>query len=240
MKKILSLTALLLSTVIFNPAQADDQAIKDSLAKSMPKLKIDAIKPSEMKGISEISVGNNTYYISDDGKYLLQGHLIDVAERIDLTELRLGNSRKEALDKLGEDKMIIFKPKISKYMVTVFTDIDCGYCRKLHSEIDSYLAQGITVRYVFFPRAGKGSDSYKKAVAVWCAKDRNEALTKAKKDQALEMKTCDNPVDTHMQLGEEFDVKGTPMIVTQKGNVFPGYLPAKELYDVLESESKHK
>jgi thiol:disulfide interchange protein DsbC len=239
MKIMLSLTALLLAAAL-TPAQADDAAIKDAFAKSMPKLKIDAIKPSEIKGVSEISVGNNIYYVSDDGKYLLQGHLIDVAERTDLTELRLSTARNSALDKLGEDKMIIFKPKISKYKVTVFTDIDCGYCRKLHSEIDSYFAQGITIRYVFFPRAGKDSESYKKAVAVWCAKDRNEALTAAKKDQKLDMKTCENPVDEHMRLGEEFDVKGTPMIITEKGNVFPGYLPAKELYEVLETESKHK
>ncbi len=90
----------------------------------------------------------------------------------------------------------------------------------------------------FYPRAGKGSDSYNKAVAVWCAKDRNAALTAAKKDQKLDMKTCDNPVDEHMQLGEDFGVKGTPMIVTEQGNIYPGYLPAKELFEVLENEKK--
>lgn len=239
MKKIFQFTALLLA-VILNPAQADDEAIKQAFAQSMPKLKLDSIKPSVINGLSEISVGNNIYYVSDDGKYLLQGHLIDIAQRTDLTELRLSSSRKAAIEKIGADNMIIFKPKISKYTVTIFTDIDCGYCRKLHSEIDSYLTQGITVQYLFFPRAGKNSDSYKKAVSVWCASDRNAALTAAKKDQKLESKTCDNPVDAHMKLGEEFDVRGTPMIVTEKGNVFPGYLPAKELYEALESEGKRK
>jgi thiol:disulfide interchange protein DsbC len=136
--------------------------------------------------------------------------------------------------------MIIFKPKISKYTVTIFTDIDCGYCRKLHSEIDQYLAQGITIQYLFFPRAGKGSDSYNKAISVWCAADRNEALTLAKKDQKLPTKTCENPIDKHMQLAADFDVKGTPMIISENGNVYPGYLPANQLVEALESEKNSK
>ena len=132
--------------------------------------------------------------------------------------------------------MIIFKPETSKHFVSVFTDIDCGYCRKLHSEIDQYLAQGITVRYLFFPRAGKGSDSYAKAISVWCADDRQKALTDAKKGDSLAKKTCDNPVDQHMELGEAFGMSGTPMIVTEKGNVLPGYVPAAQLAKILSSE----
>jgi thiol:disulfide interchange protein DsbC len=118
----------------------------------------------------------------------------------------------------------------------VFTDIDCGYCRKLHSEIDQYMAEGITINYLFFPRAGKPSESYDKAVSVWCASDRKAALTAAKKGETVPTKTCKNPIDDHMKLAEEFDVKGTPMIVTAEGAVFPGYLPAKQLLTVLESE----
>jgi thiol:disulfide interchange protein DsbC len=220
------------------PTFASD--VRKALTSSMPEAKIESVKPSEVKGLYEVMVGANIFYVSDDGKYLLQGKLIDVAARKDLTEEKLSGSRLKALDKIGKDNMIIFKPKIAKYTVSIFTDIDCGYCRKLHSEIDQYMAQGITIQYLLFPRAGKGSDSYNKAVAVWCAKDRNAALTAAKKDQKLDMKTCDNPVDEHMQLASDFDAKGTPMIVTEKGNIFPGYLPAKQLTEALEEESKTK
>ncbi|MEQ1530506.1 MAG: DsbC family protein, partial [Methylococcales bacterium] len=211
-------------------------AVRQALTKSIPTMKIDTIKPSEIKGLFEVAVGANIFYVSEDGKYLLQGRLVDVAARKDLTEEKLSAGRKLSLAKLSEDKMIVFKPKISKYKVTVFTDIDCGYCRKLHSEIDTYLAQGITIHYVFFPRAGKPSESYDKAVSVWCADDRKAALTAAKRGQTLANKTCANPVDEHMKLAEEFDVKGTPMIVTEKGNVFPGYLPAAQLVEALQSE----
>jgi thiol:disulfide interchange protein DsbC len=240
MKKFINLTVLSVLALAQPIAHADDAAIRKSLASSMPEAKIESIKPSEIKGLNEVMVGATIFYVSDDGKYLLQGKLIDIAARKDLTEAKLGGARLQALDKIGKENMIIFKPKIGKYTVSIFTDIDCGYCRKLHSEIDQYMAQGITIQYLLFPRAGKGSDSYNKAVAVWCAKDRNAALTAAKKDQKIDMKTCDNPIDRHMQLASDFDAKGTPMIVTEKGNIFPGYLPAKQLVEALVEEAGSK
>ena len=235
MRKVIKIAALSLFGLMLSAANADEVAIKRSMAKSMPSVKIDSVKPSEVKGLYEVIVGANIFYVSGDGKYLLQGRLVDVATRKDLTEEKLSNTRKQAIEKVGQDNMIVFKSKIKKYTVSVFTDIDCGYCRKLHSEIDQYLAQGITIQYLFFPRTGKDSDSYNKAVSVWCADDRNAALTAAKKDQKVPAKTCDNPVDEHMQLGADFDVKGTPMIVSENGNIYPGYLPAKQLVEALES-----
>jgi thiol:disulfide interchange protein DsbC len=215
---------------------ADEAAIKKAIATFMPTEQVDAVKPSEIKGLYEVNAGSNIFYASEDGKYLLQGQLFDVDAKKNITESKLGAVRKAALDKIGEQDMIVFKAPNSKYTVSVFTDIDCGYCRKLHSEIDQYLAQGITVRYLFFPRAGKGSESYNKAVAVWCAADKNKALTAAKKGDAFDIKSCDNPVDKHMQLGEDFGMTGTPMIVTAKGNILPGYVPAAQLAKVLASE----
>lgn len=240
MKKIITIVALSLLGLTLSVAHADENAIRQALAKSMPSITVESVKPSEISGLFEVTVGGNIFYVSGDGKYLIQGHLVDVAARTDLTEEKLSGTRKQAIEKLGLDKMIVFKPKVSKYTVSIFTDIDCGYCRKLHSEIDQYMAQGITIQYLFFPRAGKGSDSYSKAVSVWCADDRKAALTAAKKGDKLEAKTCDNPVDQHMQLAEDFEVKGTPMIVTEKGNIFPGYLPAKQLAEALEDERNPK
>ena len=240
MKKIIqsaTLQALVVGSVMSN---ADEGAIKQSINKSMPSVKIDSLKPSVVNGLYEMTVGANVFYVSDDGKYLLQGRLVDIAAHKDLTEEKLNITRKSALEKMGTANMIVYKPKIAKYTVSIFTDIDCGYCRKLHSELDQYLAQGITIQYLFFPRAGKDSDSYNKAVSVWCAGDRNAALTAAKKDQNVPSKTCDNPVDEHMQLAADFDVKGTPMIISENGNVYPGYLPANQLVAALEAERTPK
>jgi thiol:disulfide interchange protein DsbC len=236
MQKVIKVLIVSLFGLVLSDVNADEAAIRQAMTKSMPSVKVDSVKPAVVKGLFEVVVGANIYYVSEDGKYLLQGRLVDVAARKDLTEEKLNVTRKLSIEKMGQANMIVFKPKITKYTVTIFTDIDCGYCRKLHSEIDQYLAQGITIQYLFFPRAGKGSDSYNKAVSVWCAEDRNAALTAAKKDQKLPEKTCDNPIDKHMQLAAEFDVKGTPMIISENGNVYPGYLPAKQLVEALENE----
>jgi len=195
-------------------------------------------RPTDVPGLYEFISGSRLYYVSEDGEAFIEGSLIDVKNNKDLTAARLGEARIAELDKLGVDNMLVFKPKKPKHLIYVFTDIDCGYCRKLHSEIDQYLNAGIEIRYLFFPRAGANSDSYNKAVAVWCAKDRQEALTKAKKGEAIEMKQCDNPVLTHMRLGEDFGASGTPMIVTGKGTIIPGYVNAASLAQGLEKEAK--
>lgn len=236
MKQILKTVLLLGSVLGMSVVQADEAAIKAALKKSMPNFTPELIKPSEVKGVYEVTAGATIFYVSDDGKYLLQGRLIDLESRTDLTEAKVANTRKNTLEKLGQDQMIVFKPKLGQYKVFIFTDIDCGYCRKLHSEIDQYMAEGITIQYLFYPRAGKGSESYAKAVSVWCAEDRNDALTKAKQGKDPVAKTCTNPVDAHMKLGNDFEARGTPMIVTEQGSVYPGYLPAKQLVEVLREE----
>lgn len=217
-------------------AEKATKAIEASLKQALPGVKPDSIKPSQMQGLYEVVMGPKLFYVSEDGKYLFQGSMIDIKAKEDLTEPRLAEARVGALNKEGMDKMIVFKPKIAKHNVFVFTDIDCGYCRKLHSEIDQYLKEGIEVRYLFFPRAGEGSDSWNKAVSVWCAKDRNEALTKAKKGENIETKQCDNPVEEHYALGNALGVSGTPMIVTEKGEILPGYVGASQLSRLLNHE----
>lgn len=232
--KIIVLTLLSFSLLAVNNVYAGEDAIRQSLKKAMPSLKIDSIKTSEIEGMYEVALGGTILYVSGNGKYLIEGHLIDIAAKKDLTDVKLSDIRRQTIESFGEENMIIFKPEKSKHKVTVFTDIDCGYCRKLHSEMSEYMAEGITVQYLFFPRAGKGSDSYNKAVSVWCADNRKAALTAAKKGDTPEAKKCDNPIDKHMQLGAEFEVRGTPMIVTEKGTVLPGYVPAKRLAQALE------
>ncbi len=236
MKNITRILLLMISAVVCVNASADEAAVKKSLAAFMPQGKVESVKPAEIPGLYEVIASGDIFYVSEDGRYMLHGQLYDTVGKKNITESKLSGVRNSALAAVGEQNMIIFKPENSKYTVSIFTDIDCGYCRKLHSEIDQYMAKGITIRYLFFPRAGKGSDSYKKAISVWCATDRNKALTAAKKGEALESKTCENPVDEHMALGEQFGMQGTPMIVTEKGNILPGYVPAQKLADILAKE----
>jgi len=223
-----------LTSLATTAALADRAADEAAVRKALGNIKPDIIAPAPIAGLYEVVVGPHVVYVSADGRYMLQGELIDVQSRKSLTEPRRREAIRALLDSVSEDDMIIFKPEKVKHVVTVFTDIDCGYCRKLHSEMDKYLAEGIEIRYMMFPRAGVGSESYKKAVAVWCSDDRNAALTSAKNGKALDMKTCDNPVDRHMELVRQLGARGTPFIVLENGATQPGYVPAKQLTRLLD------
>jgi len=236
MKQVLMMI-LVLATMNLQVGESDQlEWVRQAFSKFMPGAKVDSVRESEIAGLYEVAIGPRIYYVSKNGRYLVRGHLIDLEKRADLTEARLGDARKKALNSVSEDEMIIFSPKKPKHTITVFTDIDCGYCRRLHSQIDEYLKRGIRVRYMFYPRAGKGSDSYKKAIAVWCSKDHQKALTEAKQGQPIEMKSCKNPVDKHMALANQFGVTGTPMIVTNRGEVLPGYVPPETLERYLNGQ----
>lgn len=235
--RVCILATVVIGTVFTNISNADEKTIVDALKKASPDMIPDSVTQSEVEGLYEVIVGPNLYYISTDGRYLLQGKLIDLKKKRDLTEPKIAKARVGAIGNVGSENMITFAPDSPKHTVSIFTDIDCGYCRKLHSEIDQYLKEGIKVQYLFFPRAGEGSDSYKKAVSVWCSGDRNDALTRAKLGKAVDSKQCDNPVRQHMALAIELGARGTPMIVTESGEILPGYVPAKQLSKQLRFKS---
>lgn len=235
---LLLLTQVAVSHAAEGVAGNDFAAMRASLAKMVPDAKPDSIKPGPIPGLYEVDFGAQVFYATKDGRYIFHGDILDVAAQRNLTEDRRASARLAAINKISEDKMIIFSPQNVKHTVTVFTDIDCGYCRKLHSEIDNYLKEGIRVRYLSFPRSGPNTPSYYKAVSVWCAKDRKAALTEAKKDEPIEQKTCANPVKEEYELGEEVGVSGTPSIITESGRLLPGYVPAPKLAEMLDGEHK--
>lgn len=212
-----------------------EQTVRERLRKSFPDSQITDIRKTPLKGVFEVSIGSEVGYVSEDGKYLLHGDLIELGSQKNLTEERRQVSRKKLLAQIGEQNMIVFSPKKPKYTVTVFTDIDCGYCRLLHKDMKGYQEQGIAVRYLFFPRAGLDSESARKADAVWCARDRREALTRAKQGESLPAGQCKTPVARHYQAGIELGVRGTPAIVTENGRMIPGYQPPAELRKTLDN-----
>ena len=150
------------------------------------------------------------------------------------TDKRRDKVRREILSREPLGDMIIFSPSSGfKTFVNIFTDVDCGYCQKLHSQMDSYNALGIEVRYMAYPRAGLEGDTFEKTVSAWCSKDRRSAITALKKGQGIPEKSCDNPVGTHYWLGQRIGIKGTPAIITSSGQLLPGYLPPKQLASEL-------
>lgn len=219
-------------------AEVQDR-IKNSLTVLLPNVMPDSINKTPLENVYEVVFGPRLVYMTGDGKYLMQGSIIDLETRENLTEPRLLEAKAAAIRKVGEGNMVIYSPPpgvAMKHRVNVFTDIDCGYCRKLHSEMADYNKAGIEIRYLFFPRAGKGSPSYEKAVQVWCADDRLAAMDTAKAGKDVNAPvSCDNPVDDHLVLGTLIGVSGTPAMVLEDGQLVPGYVPADRLLTVLDA-----
>lgn len=211
------------------PQDAEIQALHQKLSQSFPKLRASDISRTPAPGLFEVSRGLSFGYVTQDGKYFVDGDLIDLSRGESLTEKSRKTLRLSALDDLGEDQMVVFPAKNEKHVMTVFTDIDCGYCRKLHREMAQYNAQGITVRYLFYPRSGPNTASFKKAENVWCAQDRNEAMTEAKQGREVDSPACSNPVMAHYRAGQELGVRGTPALILDDGSMRPGYVPAAQL-----------
>jgi thiol:disulfide interchange protein DsbC len=199
-----------------------------------PKVAIDQVSAAPMPGFQQVIVGGEVVYVSNDGKYLLQGALYDIAAKKNLGEASMAQVRTKLLKTIPAGDRIVFAPPHPKYTVTVFTDVECAYCRKFHSQIADYNRQGIAVDYVAFPRMGLGSDDFKKMVAVWCSADPKKALTDAKNDRPIASRNCTNPVTMEYNLGQRMGLTGTPMILTSEGVQVGGYLPPDQLRATLD------
>ena len=238
-------TALAQGGVAANPAVPAAPAAKADGPKADPRAaivsKIEGLSPEDVRmspvnGIFEISRGTEVSYASADGRFVILGDMYDVDQKANISENRRRGIRASMIDSVPEAQMLVFSPKDPKYTITVFTDIDCGYCRRLHSQIAEYNRLGIRVRYMFFPRSGPDTDSWHKAESVWCAPNRNDALTHAKKDEAFKSAKC--PADIvarDYELGHKLGIEGTPAIFLASGEMLPGYAPPGQLAKYLKT-----
>ncbi|NGY03856.1 DsbC family protein [Solimonas terrae] len=211
--------------------------VRASLQEVLPGLKADAVRPSSVPGLYEVQDGSNFGYVTADGKYMIEGDLLNLKTGESLTENRRKTDRLTKLAELGEDNMIVFAPEgQTKHVVTVFTDVDCGYCRRLHSQMAQYNAEGIEIRYVSYPRTGPDSESFRKAEAVWCSADRKTALTEAKLGAPVSGgEKCADIVHREWDLGNDFGLRGTPLLVLDDGSIVNGYLPPDALEQRLDA-----
>lgn len=197
----------------------------------------DSISETPIRGLFEVTSETTVLYVSEEGKFAIEGDIFDLTDGKNLTEERRNRARAKAIDGLAEQNMITFAPDEARHTISVFTDVDCGYCRKLHREIPALQRAGIRVRYLAFPRAGVSSDTYKTMVSVWCAGDRQKAMTNAKSGKPVPGRQCAHPLAEHLDIGRRIGVRGTPAIVLEDGTLISGYLPAARLRDVLEKTS---
>ena len=218
-----------------------DKAIRDSLQSIQPDMPIEAIAESPLDGVYQVHLkGGRQLYASADGQFVIQGYMFQFkdGQAVNLTEQAQSRAVAKLIDAVPTSDMVVFAPEKPKTHITVFTDTDCGYCQKLHSEVPELNRLGIEVRYMAFPRQGMGSHGANTLASVWCSKDRQAAMNKAKAREEVPVVQCDNPVAAQYAMGQQIGVQGTPAIILADGQVIPGYQPAPQLAELALKASK--
>jgi thiol:disulfide interchange protein DsbC len=224
----------------FASAQASEdgaelEQVREKVGAMFDKIDPEDINTSPVDGWYTIHRGSIIAYVSADGRYLLQGDLIDLDRQVNLSEAIRNETRRDLLASVSDDNVISFAPEEVKYSVSIFTDVDCTYCRRLHSQIDEYLARGIEIRYLMYPRNGPASHGWNAAEEVWCAADRKNALTMAKLDRDFPTAACDaSTIQNHYVMGRDVGLAGTPAIVFSDGTLVSGYMTPDQLVAALE------
>ncbi|MCW8935326.1 MAG: DsbC family protein [Gammaproteobacteria bacterium] len=239
--KLLLKSGLLLITMVLGAVsavhanEAEIKELKENINKRLPPNTALSVKTTPVKGVYEIMAGGQIMYADKDARYIFDGDLIDLKTKKNITEDTRGIVRLSALDKLGENNMLVYTPKGKvEHTITIFTDIYCPYCRKLHDEMPDYMNNGVKVRYIFVPF--KGPKSVQTSVSVWCADDKNKAMDLAKGGKEVEKKACDNPISLHQALATEIGIRGTPAIMLESGTLLPGYVPSAKLLQQLNTQ----
>lgn len=240
MKKLIAPLLVLLGAA-FLPlsAQADLDLVRENLEKHLPGIPVTSLEPAPIEGLYELVSEGQIYYLDDSATHLIDGKIIQLATRANLTDNRLGALHFELLDAVGEENMLVYPAKEDTgRSITVFTDISCGYCRKLHQELDTLLEAGVSVRYLMFPRAGLNTDASAALESVWCADDPLQAMTDAKSGKSVKPATCENPMEQHVALAEKVGLRGTPLIYLDNGERVPGYREAKVLVESINGSER--
>ncbi len=227
---------ILIAIIYFSaslPVQAGQADIKKTMAEILPNVPIKSIKPTAIAGLFEVRIGTQVYYITSNGQFLIDGDIIDMRSQQNLTTIARAQIRLEMINAVSENKMIIYEPGKTKRTITVFTDVDCTYCRKFHKHVPTLVKGGIRIRYIVFPRDGLSTSTYRKSVSVWCSRDRKKALSFAKSGGELVYRTCNNPIAEHYKLAGRVGITGTPTLMMDDGRIWSGYLSPNKLFSLL-------
>ncbi len=220
-----------LSAKVQASAEKDVATLKQALAKRLPTIKVDSVSATPISGLYQVVVGSQVVYMDVNAEYMLDGDMVNLKTKKNYSEDAKAKIRLSVLNELGKENMLIYKPEKVEHQITVVTDIDCPYCRRLHEEVGEYLDNNVEVRYIFMPL--KGESDRKKTESVWCADNKQDALDIAKAGGDVDPKTCDNPLDKQMDAARKLGVRGTPAIILEDGEMLPGYIPVKKLVTEL-------
>ena len=234
--KLLAVSSLLASLSFTALASEENVAKLKTKLESVLGLKVTEVNKLATNDLYEVLTDRGLLYVSGDGRYVLQGTVYDLDNKQDITKQKMASIRAGKMDNYA-DSMIVYPAKNEKYQVTVFTDVDCGYCQRLHSQMADYNKLGITIRYLAFPRGGPRSPAWGKMQSLWCSDNQHQAMNELKSGSKIAQATCDNKVAEHYQLGIEFGVNGTAALILDDGTMIPGYQPPEQLFEILSAGS---
>ena len=221
-----------------SPPAPTPEAVRAAVAKLSPGLQMQEPHGSPVDGLYQTLLDGTSGYVTADGRYFIVGDMFEVASRRNLSEESRKSLRLDAVARLSDKNTILFAPAKPKHWITIFTDVDCPFCQKLQADIDELNQLGIAVRYLAYPRSGPGTESWAKMEAVWCAKDRRDAMLRATRGEAMQKPAdCNAPsVADQYALGQTLGIQGTPMIILEDGSIIGGYMPAALLAKKLEGD----
>lgn len=240
-KLITMMAALLMLSLNVSAADETESRIRAALSALNAQVPILSVRASAFPDLYEVKLASGELlYTNANGSHFVVGEVYRVETNgglVNLTEENKKIGRVEQLKTVAREDMVIFPAKGEKKAhVTVYTDVDCFYCRKLHKEMKAITEQGIEVRYLAFPRAGAGSKAHQTMESIWCAAEdqRGKLMTQAKSGASIPATVCENsPVIAQWQLGQQMGVNGTPALVLEDGTMVPGYVPAPQLAKML-------
>ncbi len=214
----------------------DEASIRKILAERMPNApKIDAVRPSPMPGLWEVVIGNEVRYTDPTGSFLLEGELIDLKGKKNLTEERVNQLNRIDFATLPFKDAVVWKNGTGKRRIAVFADPNCGFCKRF--EVSLQELKDVTVYTFLLPILG--GDSPEKTRAIWCAKDRSGAwlgwMLKGEQPPKPGATCDDSAIERNLALSRKIHVNGTPAILLEDGNRIPGAVGAVELEKRLQA-----
>lgn len=236
-QKATALLLCMLATAAASVVAQELEKIRDDLDRILPKDLSYEIQSSPVKGLKQIVIGPQVLYVTEDGGHLIEGNIFDLKTHVNVTETLKKAARNSALIKLLDTETLTYKaPQADAQTITVFTDVDCGFCRQFHSEMADYNAKGISIRYLLYPREGKNSEAYQKSQNIWCSRNQREAMNAIMTGKQVSVGNCATPIDKHIALGKLMEIRGTPAIILPSGEYIAGYIDPKQLREKMDGK----
>jgi len=223
---------LFVAGLALGAAQAQETTLRKTLTDRLPNMpKIDEISKTPMPGLYEVRMGSDIMYSDAEGNFLIQGALIDVKQKRNLTEERIDKLSAVPFDQLPLKNAFTQVRGNGKRKLVVFADPNCGYCKRFEKDLQKL--DNVTISHVLYPILGE--DSKAKSKNIWCAKDKakvwNDWMLNGTTPPAA---SCDTAgIEANVEFGKKNRITGTPTLFFADGTRVVGAVPLAQIESQL-------